>query len=212
MKYIYKFLIILIVAFISSSIYRYGENFLSTGTGSGSGLDNANYVYIISKLFNKSLSFDVIGQKSFVYVDQDIPIFPDDCNTENEDLMPQKWIIKNNPIRNNNICISNYSKDGAKYYLTANNNGTVSMSLFGGGTNQDWILIKKETDPNNTNLYYDTTTDKYNVEVEQYYIKSVLFGTYLASNNSGYVKENTGNVILVNSNMDKETLWTFAKC
>ena len=65
--------------------------------------------------------------------------------------MPQKWIIEYNPVKNNHVNISNYNKNGAKYYLTANDNGTVSMSLFGGGTNQDWTIIKKEIDPINTN-------------------------------------------------------------
>ena len=189
---IYLFIIFIAVICLSSILYKTYEDFTNS--------DN-KYVYILSNT-SKSLSFDTLGQNSFIYVD---PQTPTVCDVKTD--MPQKWninIINPNETNQANMAftITSYNQNGVKYYLTANADGSVSASLFGGSTNQKWLVVPVLPDPNNSQ---PNQLPKINIQSRQY-------NTYLAATNSGYIKDKAGNVYLANTNQNVETLWQIMAC
>ncbi len=184
-------------------------------------LISANYVYIYSNAFNKSLAFESYGAKSYVFVDPKMPNPKDDYCMVGKDYdeycesdpnfdkhLPQKWRINIKSYLNPNQClvtISSYSCNGLKYYLTAHQDGKVSVSLFGNDNNQVWSIYPKKQDDDNT----DNTSDL------EYLIKSHMYCTYLSATNQGYMRRNAGNVSLMNVNfkyIGKENIWNFMMC
>jgi len=187
-------------------------------------LISANYVYIYSNAFNKTLSFESYGNKSYVYLDNKIPT-NDDCLTKTQfnsccefldsnvanipqscKNSPQKWRIDIKNHFNTNIClvtISSYNCNGLKYYLSANEDGSVDVSLFEGSDNQVWQIYK--------NIEKDDNTTGENI----YLIKSHKYCTYLTSNSQGYMKRKSGTISLTNINKNKigkEVLWNIDEC
>ena len=196
---IYIFIIFILTIYLSTIVYKFYEDFTNPLPES--------YFYIYSSVFNKSLAFDTIGQKSFVYVD---PVVPEECDfeTQKNQEKPQKWIIDSIDETRKIITISSFNKDGVKYYLTANADGSVEATLFGGGTNQNWIIDEYT----NANVNSNKNANKDPNQIEKFYVKSLLYGTYLTSTNMGYVKEKAGNVFLTPSNQSKEVLWSVLTC
>ncbi len=182
-------------------------------------LISANYIYIYSDAFNKSLAFESYGNKSYVFIDSKMPNpkkdhwlvgqdYEDYCNLDLnfEKHLPQKWRINIKSFLNPNQClitISSYSCNGLKYYLTAHKDGKVSVSLFGGGNNQVWKIYPNKQD--------NTDRDD-NLE---YLIKSHIYCTYLSGTNRGYMRRNAGNVNLTNVKLKyvgKENIWKIMMC
>jgi hypothetical protein len=166
----------------------------------------SNYIYIYSKAFNKTLSFENYGNKSFIFIDPTMPYKNDlkeyICplkNSEKEcEKIPQKWRLKIVSVENPNQCLVNicsYDCEGLEYYLTGKKNGKVTVSLFGNGNDQVWKIIKKNNG---------------------YLIKSHLYCTYLSATIQGYMKKNAGNVSLVNitdmNYIGEENYWNIITC
>lgn len=192
-------------------------------------LISANYVYIYSDAFSKALAFETYGNKSNVFIDPKLPSANDclttdqynnECKRYENDVipypsfdkhLPQKWRI-DVKTHNPNVClvtISSYSCNGLKYYLTANKDGKVTTSLFGGSNDQVWQIYTKPIDKNNINIFIPE------LEQNEYLIKSYLYCTYLSGTNDGYLKRNAGNVSLTNissGNIGKENLWKIKTC
>lgn len=196
------------------------NNYICINDKNISPLIDANYVYIYSKPFNKSLAFESYGNKSFVYVDKKIPTNNDclttdqyetQCKTfENNAIsynkhLPQKWRIDIKSLFNANIClitISSYSCNGLTYYLTANENGSVSVSLISGSDNQVWQIYKNTENDDNT------------IGDNAYLIKSHKYCTFLTSNNDGYMRNQSGTVSLTNikNSVGRELMWNIDVC
>lgn len=140
------------------------------------------YLYIISLPFDKTLSFDYFSNISYVYIDASYPQLNSPLSrTLSSGKTPQMWEIIPKTLTNPKVClveIRSYSKPN--YYLMADENGNLGVSLFGGSNNQLWEII--------------TTNQK------SFVIKSHPFGTFLAAKNNGYTKVNSGLVYLDNIN------------
>lgn len=192
-------------------------------------LVSANYVYIYSDAFKKSLSFESYGDKSYVYVDPKMPNendclttsqYNEYCKSFDSDVisypsfdkhLPQKWRI-DIKAHNPNIClvtISSYSCDGLKYYLTAHQNGNISASVFGGSNDQVWQIFRKKQDDDMTNILTPES------ERDNYLIQSYRYNIYLTASNDGYMRRNAGNTSLTNVKtgyIGKEHLWKIKMC
>ncbi len=146
------------------------------------------YIYIISYPFRKYLTFDTYGNQSNVFVR---PATPDDQGLVHiNKQLPQKWEFLQEGCH---MIIRSYSANPGKipyYYLYANRNGTLGVSLFKGSLNQYWEIIKNDN--------------------ETYFIKSFKYCTFLSSTNSGYILKNSGLTYLTN-NTTKNELWYLRK-
>lgn len=154
-------------------------------------LASIEYMYIISSTFGKSLNFDILGNKSQLYVDPSIPTNSNYCNPNIKEL-PAKWQINIKAITNPNTClvvIKTYNRP--YYYLSANKDGIATVSLFEGSDDQVWELKS--------------------INEKKFLIKSHKYCTYLSASNTGYLKKNSGNVFLSNSS-GLESYWTYFPC
>ena len=139
-------------------------------------IDKFEYVYISSMSFNKNLAFETYGNHSNLYLE------PNNL---------QKWKLEMVNPKTCTFMIYSYSQP--HYYLYADENGKLDMSLFRGGLNQYWQLIPycsgKKT---------------------AFVIRSTKYCILLGGTNEGYLEKNTGKVYLTNE-MDSHVFWYLMK-